>query len=486
MRKLGIVLLAVLISGCSKPEEAFDDKQYIVVFKKGAVRAASSAPTVKLGKAKFKFNKVLQGGVYHLEDHEVEALRNDPGVAYVEKDQIVSVRAVQNDPEWGLDRIDQANLPLNGKYQHDNGGVAVNVYVIDTGVLASHSEFGGRARSGYDLIDKDADSTDCDGHGTHVAGTIGSDLYGVAKNVNIFGVRVLNCRGSGTFSSVIAGIEWVAANHSKPAVANMSLGGLASAAVDEAVNAAIQAGVTFVVAAGNDNSDACGSSPARVPAAITVGASDPSDARASFSNFGSCVDIFAPGKDIRSLGIVNNLSTDIMSGTSMAAPHVAGIAALYLSRHPNAAPAEVAAAVAGGAVAGKITNAGSGSPNLLANSLFQGGGQPVEPQPQPIGNELRNGEPVNGLAGSKGEEKFFEIVPNGARRVTVSISGGTGDADLYVRNGNKPTPTSYSCRPYKSGNNETCNVNVPNGTAKVHVMLRAYSNFAGVKLSASY
>lgn len=503
MGNTGLALLLLFVAaGCSKPEQALDPKQYIVVFKKSAVRQAvkgAAAPTDMrdtvrslsgtlakqhgLQNARFVYSRVLQGGVFHLEEKQLEALRNDPRVAYIEKDQEVKVRAVQSTPVWGLDRLDQADLPLDSQYQHDEGGVPVNVYVIDTGVLASHSQFDGRAQSGYDLVDKDADATDCDGHGTHVAGSIGSALYGVAKNVKIFGVRVLNCSGSGSYAGVIAGIEWVAANHIKPAVANMSLGGNGSKAVDDAVSAGIQAGVTFVVAAGNSSRDACSYSPARVPAAITVGASDAADKRARFSNFGPCIDVFAPGVNIDSLGIKNITDLDTMSGTSMASPHVAGVAALYLSRHPDATPAEVAAAVIAGSVDGRIADPGAGSPNKLANSRFLGGGAPA---PAPGEPELRNGIPVNGLTGPKGDETHFVVrPPAGTKRVVVSISGGTGDADLYGRSGLKPTATAYSCRPYSSGNNETCTITVT-APGEVYVMVRAYSNYSGVTLSAAF
>ncbi len=506
MGRIGIVLLFLVTVSCSKPEEVLDPKQYIVVFKKikieqsikelrepepvrDTVRKFGSSLSQKysLKPAKHVFSAALQGGVYHLEDDQLAAMKADPDIAYIEQDREVHLDAVQADPTWGLDRIDQQNLPLDKKYEYDDSDVEVNAYVVDTGVMASHVQFGGRAQSGTDIVDKDADSTDCHGHGTHVAGTIGSALYGVAKNVKIFGVRVLSCSGGGSNAGVIAGVEWVAANHKKPAVANMSLGGASSQALDDAIAAATAAGVTFVVAAGNSNADACGNSPARAPSAITVGASDNKDARSSFSNYGTCVDVFAPGSDILSLGITNNSATDEMSGTSMASPHVAGVAALYLSKHPNALPAEVSAAIVGGAITGKITNAGSGSPNKLASARFLGGGgnegggeQPADP------NELKNNAPVNALKGAKGEDKYFTLkVPAGAKSVTFTLSGGSGDADLYVRSLTKPTPTSYSCRPFKSGNSETCSFKTP-VAGTWHVLLRGYSSYSGAKLAAGF
>lgn len=387
------------------PDEGHDEKPdreaYIVVFKKSAVLKYSIAPgglntgdylsqhklmrehvlqllnessqQYKLPKASRVFSVALQGGVYHLSGVEARTLAQDQRVAYVEKDHFVKVNAVQNsNVPWGLDRIDQVSLPLNQIYTYANLGVQVNAYVIDTGIKTTHENFQGRAVSGYDFVDKDVDATDCNGHGTHVAGTIGGASYGVAKTVRLVGVRVLDCEGSGTYSNVIAGVEWVTANHIKPAVVNMSLGGPTSQALDDAVKASIQAGVTYVVAAGNENESACESSPSRLPEAISVGSTTNTDVRSSFSNYGSCVDIFAPGSDIKSAWYTSNTETKIISGTSMASPHVAGTVALYLMKNPAATPSEVSAAVVGGSVAGKISSVGAGSPNRLLNIAFVG------------------------------------------------------------------------------------------------------------------
>ncbi|MFB9661744.1 S8 family serine peptidase [Glycomyces mayteni] len=294
---------------------------------------------------------------------EAERLAADPDVAYVEQNQAIELQATQTDPpSWGLDRIDQATLPLDASYTYPNAGAGVHAYIIDTGIWAPTADFSGRTATGYSAILPGLQGLDCNGHGTHVAGTVGGTTYGVAKQATIVPVQVLNCLGSGTTAGVIQGVDWVTANAVKPAVANMSLGGGLSDALDAAVAASIASGVTYAVAAGNETADACGVSPARTPAAITVAASTDADARADFSNFGSCVDLFAPGQDITSPYLLGTPSA--LSGTSMASPHVAGAAAVYLSAHPTATPAQVAAALTGAATTGAITDA-QGSPNLL-------------------------------------------------------------------------------------------------------------------------
>lgn len=392
-RRLWPVLLVVLLAlAAVSPVLAQDDgtndlassadvalvipDRYIVVFADGvdaatvdgAIAEAQVAATEGAGAVDvhYRYDSALVGFAATMPASSLEALKKNPNVAIIEPDQVVTLSATQSPATWGLDRIDQRNLPLNNAYSYTNTGAGVKAYIIDTGILFSHSEFGGRAISGYDAVDGGT-ADDCNGHGTHVAGTVGGSTYGVAKGVTLVGVRVLNCSGSGTNSGVIAGVNWVTSDHQAgaPAVANMSLGGSVSSALDTAVNNAINDGVTFAIAAGNSNRNACNYSPARVANAITVGATTSTDARASYSNYGSCLDLFAPGSSITSSWYTSNTATNTISGTSMATPHVAGVAALYLQGNPTASPAAVRTAIVNNATTGKVTSPGSGSPNRL-------------------------------------------------------------------------------------------------------------------------
>ncbi|MBV9928944.1 MAG: S8 family peptidase [Acidobacteria bacterium] len=322
------------------------------------------------GKVKNRWKHALNGYSAEMTEDEALALSEDPRVQFVEEDQEYTINTTQSGATWGLDRIDQRNRPLSGTYTYNWTGSGVRAYVIDTGIRTTHTQFGGRAAVSADFVGDGRNGQDCNGHGTHVAGTIGGSTYGVAKSVSLRAVRVLNCQGSGTTSGVISGVNWVAANRVLPAVANMSLGGGASSALDSAVNSAINAGVTFAVAAGNETQDACNVSPARTAAAITVGSTTSTDARSSFSNFGTCVDIFAPGSSITSAWATSDTATNTISGTSMATPHVAGVAALYLQGHTTASNATVRNALVNGATTNVITGAGTGSPNRLLYSLF--------------------------------------------------------------------------------------------------------------------
>ncbi len=429
------------------------------------------------------YEHALRGFLTRVSDRgALQRLLSDPRVAYIEENGEVFLTATQNNPTWGLDRIDQRDRPLSGSYTYDTTASNVRAYIIDTGIRASHNEFGGRVGAGYTAINDGNGSNDCNGHGTHVAGTVGGSVYGVAKAVQLHAVRVLGCNGSGTNAGVIAGMDWVTANHVKPAVANMSLGGGASTATDNAVNGMINAGVTVVVAAGNENQNACNVSPARVANAITVGSTTSTDARSSFSNFGTCVNIFAPGSSITAAWHTSNTATNTISGTSMASPHVAGVAALYLANNPSATPATVRNAIYSNGSTGKLSSIGSGSPNLLLYSLFGGGGG----EPPPSNDELDNGDSVASLSGAQGSERrWTTVVPSGATNLVIRISGGSGDADLYVRRGSQPTTSSYDCRPYLNGNNETCTFASPQ-SGTWHIMLRGYSSYSGVTLSVSW
>jgi subtilisin family serine protease len=319
-----------------------------------------------VGRVTHRFNYAINGFAALMTEQQALVVSEDSRVAFVEEDAVVEAVATQNNPPWGLDRIGQRALPLNATYSFTTTGAGVRAYIIDTGIRRTHTQFGGRAVVGFDAIGDGQNTNDCNGHGTHVAGTVGGSTYGVAKSVTLFAVRVLSCSGSGSTSGVIAGVDWVTNNHIKPAVANMSLGGGASTALDTAVRNSIAAGVTYSIAAGNSNTNAANSSPARVTQAITVGATTMSDQRSSFSNFGSVVDIFAPGSSIQSAYRTSDTATATLSGTSMAAPHVAGVVARFLQASPGASPATVRNEL----VAQASLNRLSGIPTGTANRLL--------------------------------------------------------------------------------------------------------------------
>ncbi|MEU6857893.1 S8 family peptidase [Glycomyces sp. NPDC046736] len=341
--------------------------EYIVVLEDNASLKAEVAD-VDGGEVVEVYEEV---DAFLLEATELEAkeLAAEDGVAFVEQNAVVTLDATQTNATWGLDRIDQRNRPLSTTYTYNYTGAGVHAYIIDTGIRATHSQFSGRVGNGYDFVDGDSNPQDGNGHGTHVAGTVGGTIHGVAKGVTLHGVRVLNNSGSGTTAGVINGINWVAANAIKPAVANMSLGGGYSASLNNAVSSAISSGVTFAVAAGNENTNACNRSPASTGPAITVGATTSTDARASYSNYGTCVDVFAPGSNITSAWHTSDTATNTISGTSMASPHVAGAVALYLQANPNASTTTVKNWIVSNATTGVVTGAGSGSPNRLLYTL---------------------------------------------------------------------------------------------------------------------
>ncbi len=331
------------------------------------------------GEVAYQYRDLLVGFAATMDAATVEALRASPFVSYIEQDSVVSKSADQANPIWGLDRIDQRDRPLDNNYHYDNDGSGVTVYVIDSGIRTTHNQLAGRVAGARSFIS--GGPQDCDGHGTHVAGTVAATTYGVAKQADVYGIRVLDCNGNGTVSGVVAGMNWVAGNHASPAVANLSLGGSTSTTLDNAITGLFNAGVLPVVAAGNSDANACGESPARAPLALTVGSTTSSDARSWFSNWGSCVDLFAPGSSILSLGIANDNATVTYSGTSMASPHVAGVAALYLSSDPSATPAEVSNAILNDTSNGKVSDP-MGSPNKLLYSLI--GDDPPPPVEDPV------------------------------------------------------------------------------------------------------
>jgi subtilisin family serine protease len=399
------------------------DGQYIVVLNEGAnPRAVAAIAGVT---PRHVYEAALDGFSASLNQGQLTALQHNGSVKYIEQDQVVEVSATQTGATWGIDRIDQRDLPLNGTYNYTPTGSGVRAYIIDTGINTGHTNFGGRASLAWDGIGDG--NQDCNGHGTHVAGTVGSSTYGVAKAVTLIGVRVFGCGSSGSNSTIIAGINWTAANAVKPAVANLSLGGPASTATDDAVNGLINAGVVAVVAAGNDGLNACSYSPARVPNAITVGSTTSTDARSSFSNYGTCVDVFAPGSSILSTWIGSTSATNTISGTSMASPHVAGVAALYLQGNTTATAATVANAIITTSTANKVTSAGTGSPNRLVYSLLTGGTTP------PPGNSFTYTGSLSGTGAAAIQPggTYYQSTVSGSH--TGALTGpGTADFDLFL------------------------------------------------------
>jgi subtilisin family serine protease len=318
------------------------------------------------GQVTHTYSSALHGFAVSMNATQARRLAADPAVASVEQDQTVTISGVQSPtPSWGLDRIDQRYLPLNNSYTYPNTASNVHAYIIDTGILITHTDFGGRASVGTDTVGDGRNGIDCNGHGTHVSGTVGGAKYGVAKAVRLHAVRVLDCSGSGTYAGVIAGVDWVTAHAIKPAVANMSLGGGFSQALNNAVTRSMNSGVTYALAAGNSNANACSYSPSSTPGALTAGATDSGDNRAYFSNYGTCVALFAPGVSITSDWNTSNTATNTISGTSMASPHVAGAAALYLSANPSSSASQVRSALVGKATPGVVKSPGPGSPNKL-------------------------------------------------------------------------------------------------------------------------
>ena len=410
--------------------------RYIVVldeqfsgFTSGEVESAAKDLTENYsGRVVKVFSSATHGYAVEMSEQAAMQLSEDPRVKFVEEDGIISVDAEQLNATWGIDRIDQRPMPLSTTYQYDRTGAGVTAYVIDTGIFPTHLDFGGRAQVAFDVVGDGQNGVDCNGHGTHVAGTIGGTTSGVAKQVKLRGVRVLGCGGSGSVSDVIAGIDWVTANAVRPAVVNMSLGGDPSDALDAAVAGSVASGLPYVLAAGNSNLDACNYSPGRVPSAITVAASDQSDARAFFSNFGSCVDIFAPGMWVVSAWITTDNTYASLNGTSMASPHVAGVAALLLEQDPSLPPSQLATLITGASTTGVLTSIGVGSPDRLLYSR-------IETAPVPCNGTRLSGSVTGGTPGFQSSSNGFaastgmfrgELRPSGASAFRLSLEQRKG------------------------------------------------------------
>jgi len=433
---------------------------YIVVFEGRVDDAAGVADELARthgARTKFVYG-ALKGFAAEMPESAAQAIANDPRVKYVEEDSIVSIDTTQSPATWGLDRIDQRNLPLSNSYTYATTASNVHAYIVDTGILISHSDFGGRASVGVDEIGDGHNGIDCNGHGTHVSGTVGGATYGVAKGVSLVAVRVLDCSGSGTNSGVIAGVNWVASNAIKPAVANMSLGGGASQALDDAVTAAVNAGVVFCVAAGNGDAngnavDACTTSPARAAAAITVSATDSTDTKPVWANIGTCVDIFAPGVSITSDWFSSTTATNTISGTSMATPHTTGASALYLAGNPTATPASVASALTSNATSGVVINAGTGSPNRLLYTGFIGGGgsapaiSSFSPTSGGVGTTVSiSGTNFTGATSVKfnGQSASFSVISSTSISASVPNCSSTGTISVTTPNGTGTSASSFT------------------------------------------
>ena len=395
------------LSASAQPTKAPDSTVGKYIVETNSVSAAGVAAGVRKagGEIENVYSRALTGFAARMTADQANDLRSDGHVRSVTADAVFHSTTVQAKPTWGLDRIDQRVTTGNREYRYDTTGAGVTAYVVDTGIRFTHKQFGKRAKSGYDFVDSDKNAKDCEGHGTHVSGTIGGSTYGAAKGVKLVAVRVLDCEGSGWASDIIDGLDWVIAHKTGPSVVNMSLGGGAYAPIDTAVERTVDAGISVVVAAGNDGEDACDTSPARAPGAITVAATDSDDYRAWFSNTGSCVDLFAPGVDVKSSSNRSNTATEVLSGTSMATPHVVGLAARYLQAHHAATPDQVTTALLAGATQNAVHDA-QGTPNLLLYTAPPASRVPSRPTHVAVTKKATSGKIKWSVPTDNGDEKI--------------------------------------------------------------------------------
>ena len=449
---IATLFLTVPFSGIASAAQDDTEGTYIIVLKSANDIEGKEKQIAQMGgRTEKRFTNAINGLTVKIKHKDADLLRTEPNVLSVELDQPMFALDTQTPtPSWGLDRIDQRALPLNNSFTASAYGAGVDVYVVDTGVSTSHTDFSGRLRSGFSAINDGRGSNDCNGHGTHVAGTAAGTTYGVAKAASIIPVRVLDCAGSGSNTGVIAGLDWIIANHTAgvPAVANMSLGGGASFALDTAVQNAINDGVIMAVAAGNSNANACNYSPARAANAITVGATERTDVRASYSNFGSCIDIFAPGTSITSAWINSATAINTISGTSMASPHVAGVAAALLSANPTFTPADISSMLRSSATPNVVLSAGTGSPNYLLY-LDPAGGAIVTPPPPPPTPTAPSAPTIGSATANKGRTATvsWSLGTNGGSAITSHIvyaylnNAATASKSVSVSGANNTTAT---------------------------------------------
>ena len=430
------LFMSLPVANMARADQDESEGSYIVVMRSTGDLASEEAVIANTGgRTEKRFSNAINALSVKVKHSDVSRLRNDPNVLSIELDQPMYALDTQSPtPSWGLDRIDQTALPLNSTFTATAKGVGVDAYIVDTGIYSTHSEFTGRLASGFTAIVDGNGTNDCNGHGTHVAGTTAGTTYGIAKSATLIPVRVLDCLGSGSTTGVIAGLDWIVANHvsGKPAVANMSLGGGVSTALDTAVQNVINDGVVMAVAAGNSNVNACNSSPSRAPNAITVGATgayyagETTDTRSGYSNFGTCLDIFAPGSNIVSSWMGGTTTTNTISGTSMATPHVAGVAAVLFGRYPTSTPAQIAAMLRNSATPNVVLAAGTGSPNYLLYLDPLGGPIAAPPPPTPVAPSAPTGIVITPSSGSLSVK--FTAGAAGTSPITTykySLNGGT-------------------------------------------------------------